>query len=334
MNEVAALAASPAGEDVLLPALEGVVRETFGARSTIAAIRRMTAKDQTSHACHMVTVRLGTREELTLFFKDYSSYKGRRPGMKERSERELRVYRDLLSGTDLGTARYYGSLWDQPQGFFGVLLELVPGTPVRYCEFPYWLSAAGWLGRMQGYFARHSTLLEKCDFLLRHDEHFFHSVAEKAARSVFERSPELARRLAPVLSEYDRVVKILASPFTTLVHGSYGAGQVLADSGVEPPRLCPIDWEFAGVGPALYDLGVLVDGFKTPRLDELLDTYRREATAHGVPVPDNDTMKLVIHCCRLHRVMHHLSRCMERNYPDTAVSSLMDMSDQLSKVVL
>ncbi|PYU87747.1 MAG: hypothetical protein DMG08_27335 [Acidobacteria bacterium] len=91
MNEVAALAASPAGEDVLLPALEGVVRETFGARSTIAAIRRMTAKDQTSHACHVVTVRLGTREELTLFFKDYSSYKGRRPGMKERSERELRV---------------------------------------------------------------------------------------------------------------------------------------------------------------------------------------------------------------------------------------------------
>src|SRR2546426_3378591 len=105
--------------------------------------------------------------------------------MKERSERELRVYRDLLSGTDLGTARYYGSLWDQPQGFFGVLLELVPGTPVRHCEFPYWLSAAGWLGRVQGYFGRHLTLFGECAFFLRDYENFFYSVAGKAAPSVF-----------------------------------------------------------------------------------------------------------------------------------------------------
>ena len=334
MNEVAALAASPAGEDVLLPALEGVVRETFGARSTIAAIRPITAKARTSHACHLVTVGLGTGEEMTLFLKDYSSYKGSRPGMEERREREMCVYRDLLGGADLGTARYYGSLWDQPRGFFGVLLEFVPGTPVRYCEFPYWLSAAVWLGRMQGYFARHSTLLEKCDCLLRHDEHFFHSVAVKAERSVFERMPALARRLAPVLGEYDRVAKILACPLTTLVHGSYAAGQVLVNPGVEPQRPCPIDWEFAGVGPALYDLGVLVDGFKTPRLDELLDAYRDEATAQGVPVPDDDKMKLVMRCCRLHRVMHHLSRCAERNYPDTAVAGLIQMSDQLSRLVL
>jgi hypothetical protein len=215
-----------------------------------------------------------------------------------------------------------------------MLLEFVPGTPVRYCEFPYWVSAAGWLGRMQGCFVRQSTLLEKCDFLLKHDEHFFHSVAEKAARSVFERSPELARRLAPVLGGYDKVVKMIASPFTTLVHGSYGAGQILAVAGVDPQRLCPIDWEFAGVGPALYDLGVLVDGFKPPRLDELLDTYRREAEAHGVPVPDTGTMKLVIDCCRLHRVMHHLSRSTERNYPDTSVTGLIQVSDQLSKLVI
>src|SRR5436190_15561670 len=107
MNKVAAAAACPAGEDALLQSLEGVVRETFGGRSTIAAMRRMTAKDQTSHACHVVTVRLGTGEERTLFFKDYSSYKGCRPGMTERRERELFVYRDLLRGTDLGTARYY-----------------------------------------------------------------------------------------------------------------------------------------------------------------------------------------------------------------------------------
>jgi len=334
MNKVAATAASSACEDALLQPLEGIVRETFGRRSTIAAIRRLTAKDRASHACYVVTVRPGRGEELNLFFKDYSSYKGRRPGMEERHEREMRVYRDILREAELGTPRYYGSLWDRPQGLFGVLLELVPGTPVRYCEFPYWLSAAGWLGRMQGHFARHSTLLEKCDFLLKHDEHFFHSVAEKAARSVSERSPELARLLTPLLSDYDKVVKTLASPFTTLVHGSYGAGQVLANPGIEPLRLSPIDWEFAGVGPALYDLGVLVDGFKTPRLDELLETYRRETTAHGVPVPDNDTMNRVIHCCRLHRVMHHLSRCTERNYPDTAVTGLIQMSEQLSKQVL
>src|SRR5436309_16048014 len=100
MNEVAALAASPAGEDVLLPALEGVVRETFGARSTIAAIRPMTAKARTSHACHLVTVRLGTGEEMTLFLRDDSSYKGSTPGMEERREREMCVYRVLVGGPD------------------------------------------------------------------------------------------------------------------------------------------------------------------------------------------------------------------------------------------
>ena len=70
--------------------------------------------------------------------------------------------------------------WDESQGTFWLLLEFVNGVEVRFCEFEYWIAAAGWLGRLQGYFTQHSDRLSACDFLVHHDTDFFQSRAELA----------------------------------------------------------------------------------------------------------------------------------------------------------
>src|SRR5207248_10093151 len=122
---------------------------------------------------------------------------------RRRRERELRIYRDLIGGTEaqaqLGTPRYYGSVWDDKAGRYWLLLEYVDGTEVGYCDFTYWVGAARWLGRMQGYFAQQAEQLRDCDYLIRHDEDFFLSHFELAVRTLSHIPASLAQRLAGIL---------------------------------------------------------------------------------------------------------------------------------------
>jgi aminoglycoside phosphotransferase (APT) family kinase protein len=51
----------------------------------------------------------------------------------------------------------------------------------------------------------------------------------------------------------------------TLVHGDFYSSNVLVQRAWGPTRICPIDWEMAGVGPALLDLAALTSGAWTER---------------------------------------------------------------------
>src|ERR671933_3037496 len=201
-----------ADADVLRQCVERIVRDRCGGRSAIVGIHRQRHERSSSYACDVVTVELATGDELQIFLKNLGMSYRSDAGLQQRRERELRVYRDLLTEADLGAATYYDSVWDESGGPCWLLLEFVDGMRLHGLGgVDYWIAAAGWLGRMQRHFAQQTSRLRAYDGLLRHDARFFWSTAERAVRAVSHISPPSADRLAHVLTSYDRFVDVMAA---------------------------------------------------------------------------------------------------------------------------
>jgi Phosphotransferase enzyme family len=328
------LALQQADEEALRGCLEGAFPELFARAPAVAAVSRSRSEVSASYDAYVVTVRPAAGEGLKVFLKDFGFSRLPKEGLERRRERELRVYRDLLAGADVGTARYHGSVWDRSRGRFWLLLEFVDGLPLRDCELDSWVGAAGWLGRMQGSFARHRDRLAGCDWLLRHDAGFFRSKGEMSLRAVCRTSASLAARLESALRGYDRLVAVMASQPSTLVHGSYRPENILVTRDAEPPRVCPVDWELAAVGAPLYDLAFIADGFRPPERDRLWGAYREQAESWNISVPDREEIRYVVDCFRLHKILKSLSESWEKRFPAGTVAKLVGMAEELSRRLL
>jgi phosphotransferase family enzyme len=319
-------------EDALRRCLENSLSALACQSPPIVGIQRTRSDKATSYDLEVLTIQFTTGGEVKLFLKDFGFSRLPKNDLAQQRERELCVYRDLLAQAELDTARYYGAVWDDPRQRFWLLLEFVAGTELRFCEFDHWVRAAGWLGRMQGFFAQHTSHLKACDFLARHDVAFFWSKAEVALHAVSQFSITLADRLARILNRYDRLVAVMAGQAPTLVHGSYRPQNILVDPSAEPIRICPTDWELAALGAPLYDLAFLSDGFRPPRLEMLWDAYREQAKLYGVSVPDNEELRHVVDCFRLHKIIKSLSESVRKQFPERTVAKLVGMGEELSNI--
>src|SRR5262245_56840964 len=121
-----------ADEDALSRCLEGI--------GTVAGIERVRSADSSSYTSEVVTVRLAGGEAFRLFFKDFGSSRLAKDDPERHRDRELGVYRDLLAEADLGTAGYWGAVWDGSAGRFWLLLEFVDAVPLSSCRFEWWES--------------------------------------------------------------------------------------------------------------------------------------------------------------------------------------------------
>jgi aminoglycoside phosphotransferase (APT) family kinase protein len=228
--------------------------------------------------------------------------------MGQMREREVRVYQGLLEDANLGTPKYYDMVWDESRETYLLLLEYVDGTVLRYLEPNYWIAAAGWLGRMHGYFARHARYLSQLDFLVRHDTRFFSAKAEAALDGLSRASPGSVDRLAAIVDRYDRVVEAMVAHPPTLIHGSFRPYHIIVSGGPRLMRVCACDWERAAFGAPLYDLAYLTDGFKAPTLDLMFEMYRQGAMKFGMYVPQQEEMRYVVNCFRLHKIVNSLAK--------------------------
>jgi hypothetical protein len=121
-------------DEVLRQYLERGAPDLPRGRSPISQVRRERSESASSYASDIVAVRRETGEELRIFLKDFGFSRFLKDGAQQRRDRERGVYERLLAGTDLGTAACYGSVWDADRGPFWLLLELVDGPEVRFCE--------------------------------------------------------------------------------------------------------------------------------------------------------------------------------------------------------
>jgi aminoglycoside phosphotransferase (APT) family kinase protein len=280
-----------------------------------------------------VTVTLASGNEHKIFLKDFGSHQQMKEGMKRRRERELFVYKDLLEGAGLDTARYYGCIWNELESRFWLLLEFVQGERASDNFSEYLGAAAGWLGRMHGHFSQHSARLKGAAFLVHHDPEFFWSKAEHAARAVSQIAPPMGGRLASLLSRYDQLVEVITSQPQTLIHTTYRLDEILVDRSSKRLRLCPVDWELAAYGSPLYDLAFFTDGFEPPSLNEVLGAYRQEALSYKLYIPDGEEMRHAMNCFRFYRVINWLSQALDREYPESKVLELLALAEKRGSVV-
>ncbi len=185
--------------------------------------------------------------------------------------REATVYRSLLADANLGTARLDASISDSRRDRFWLVLEKVAGEPLYQLGFERWAEVARWLGRCHDHFAGVSA-----DYLVQYDHPFFKLWPARAGVS---------------LPGYDAAVARLSALPTTLVHGDFYPSNVL----VAPGRVCPVDWELAGVGPGVLDLAALSLGLRDEQLDRLAEAYRLARTEP----PEATEFAVDLACARL-----------------------------------
>jgi hypothetical protein len=325
---------TPTDEEVLRQCLGATLPEVLGRPCAIAALRQRRFDLATSYNAQVVEVRLDTGDEVKVFLKDYGFTVRPKDGPKQRREREVEVYRELLAGSGLGTPRYYGSVLDEPRGRLWLLLELVDGTPVGYLDVAgYWAPAAARLGRLHGHFAGQADRLRGCDFLVRHDDSFFWSRVDRAGHCVARLAPHLAGDLGRIVGRYGPVVERMAGQPRTLVHGGCRSTNILVQVTSDPARVCILDWEEAAYGPPLLDLAYLLDGIEPPTLDPLLDAYVAEARVYDLPLPPRRDMKYVIDCFRLHMTLTMLGQAVLKGYKEKDVAKLLAIAGRLSDAV-
>jgi thiamine kinase-like enzyme len=93
------------------------------------------------------------------------------------------------------------------------------------------------------------------------------------------------------------VERLIALP-VTFIHGEFYASNVLVESNGRT-RICPIDWEMAGIGPSLIDLAALASGKWT-------DERRTELAAAYLDAAPSAEFLADLDCCLLHLAVQWL----------------------------
>jgi aminoglycoside phosphotransferase (APT) family kinase protein len=213
--------------------------------------------------------------------------------------REIAVYRDVLDPSGMSVPRYRGAFVDADCGRNWLFLERIRGEPLwQRDEVAVWRAAARWLARLHSSFAGGTTGISRR--LLRYDPHYFRLWLARARR--FVRWPE---SLAAGHRDFDWLaartldaLEWLSTQPATLVHGEFYPSNVMVETPSGRPRIRPVDWEMAGLGPGLLDLAALTSGAWSSTDREALTRAYREA----LPVemrPSAATLRRGVERCRL-----------------------------------
>ena len=195
------------------------------------------------------------------------------------------MYRSILNDADIGTARCYASLADDPADHYWLCLENVPGVELyQVGELLTWQSVAEWLARLHERFSRDGGWRSSAGGrrALRIGEPLMQAWYDRAHAFAAERQDVAAREALRTLEScWKEVVATLVAWPRTLLHGEFYASNVLVGNG-RPLRVCPIDWEMAADGPGVIDLAALTAGvWPHDEPGRIVDAYVDAAVAQG-----------------------------------------------------
>jgi aminoglycoside phosphotransferase (APT) family kinase protein len=141
-------------------------------------------------------------------------------------------------------------------------------------EFGTWEAVARSLARMHDDFAGALPTLpdESLVRLLRYDGDLFRGWLGRAKASAVCAADDraLTRGFDHLTSVYDQVIERLLSLPQTIIHGEFFADNILIAEAGGRVRVCPVDWEMAGVGPGLVDIAGLGAGSWTAEQNRAL----------------------------------------------------------------
>jgi hypothetical protein len=262
-----------------------------------------------------VEVALATREVCRLVVKHLSvarmlgDARRIRPRFVLEPRREVEMYRSVLRHEVHGTARFYGAFASEEGGWM-LALEHVDAAPLEETSYgPSWHEAARWLAWFHSSFAERPVDCES--WLVAYDAAYFGIWPDRAvglAQRTGTRASDL-EDLKAIASSYGAVAAALASQPTALVHGDFNVSNVLVSPG-DASRVCVLDWEMAGRGPALLDLAALTCGvWPSMERDSLIGAYRDaagECSSNPAGSVADEEFEIWLDLCTLHVAMQWL----------------------------
>jgi hypothetical protein len=282
------------------PELHAAIEAAF--LQPVKSMSRTFSPYSSSFTIEELEITFANGETTTMIFKNLASdamldaSRLVKPSFLYTPEREIQVYRSLLSTQDLGTPKMYGASVDCTMGRYWLLLEKVPAPLLSEIgDFETWLQVARWAARFHSAFdpvaARAAV-----PALLEYDASYYWRWLERARRSA-------GSILNRIVGRYDRVVDTLLESPRTLVHGEFYASNILVGKQGSEMRVCPVDWEMAGIGPSLLDVAAVASG-KWSRAEQLriLEAYH---SALPQPLRSGDLM-MAFDCCQLHTALQWL----------------------------
>lgn len=284
--------------------LEELLSSHLARPCSIAKLSRVDSTYRTSAAIEELEIGLDDGAVIELVLKDAGdaalSEMARRakPAFLRDPQREIEVYRTILSSRDLGTAQLYGAVVDPARGRFWLLIERVPGVELYQVGEPgTWQEVARWLARAHVSFARDAEQLAERGRLVHYDAAFYRTWIDRACAHA---SGGERRSLEWLALRYGLVVERLAALPVTVLHGELYASNVLVAERGEGTRVCPVDWEMAALGPAPVDLAALVARWDAASRERLARAYHDAlATDDGEVLPWPEFAEQLA-LCRLH----------------------------------
>jgi hypothetical protein len=296
----------PPTDHAITTALEG----QFGS-AAIVSLRRRPYRYATSFPLEELRVGLDHGTEVTLILKDLTwgrlAERSRRskPAFLFEPRREVETYRRILGPHAIGARCYAavgaGSSW-------WLILEKAAGRELwQLGDEASWEAAARWLATMHTSFAGRGREVHAANpYLLTHGRGSFLGWAHRAQVALADSEDARAPELIAALSRYDPVADELAALPETLVHGEFYPSNVLVSRETDDSRVCPVDWEMAGTGPALLDIAALVSGWGEADRVRLIEVYVAEMARHGTPVAPLGETLTAVDRCRLHLAVQWL----------------------------
>jgi Ser/Thr protein kinase RdoA (MazF antagonist) len=211
-------------------------------------------------------------------------------------QREIEVYRSLLSKIDSGAPKMYGAITEPAARRYWLFLENVPGRPLpEIGEFDIWLEAARWLARFHTSFDP-SAARVAAPQLLEHDAAYYRLWLGRAHQAA-------GSTLDPIVAQYERVIEVMLELPCTLIHGEFYPSNILVLKRASDVRICAVDWEMAATGPGLCDIAALASG------DWTRDDRLRLVEAYHSVLPQRlrpRDLLLAFDCCQLHIALQWL----------------------------
>jgi aminoglycoside phosphotransferase (APT) family kinase protein len=238
--------------------------------------------------------------------------------------REIATYERILTPLETGAPRFYGSAIDRRRGCYWLFLERVRGVPLTEVgDFSVWLQASAWLAWMHCRSARDFSLAEAAEAvpLVHYDRAHSRAWMERARRRLdADAAQPRSRRLhfASLAAQYERVLDEIAALPSGFVHGDFFASNVLVETAEGQARIRPVDWEVAGMGPALMDLAALTAGRWTEeQRAQLAIGYRTVISRNEGTVQTDANFMRALDCCRLQLAVRLLGYAREWTPPAT-----------------
>jgi Phosphotransferase enzyme family len=251
--------------------------------------------------------------EMELILKDLSrdrlltEARTTKPAFLHQPEREVETYRRILAPAGIGP-RCFAAVAEPDPPRHWLLLEKVPGVELwQVGELSVWEAVARWLGGLHARFAARIDGLRGANpYLLEHSLSWYRSWCERARAALARSDDRRASTLQGALDGYGEAIAPLAKLPRTFVHGELYPSNVLVVPDDQPPRVCPVDWEMAAIGPGLMDLAALVGGWDPPERGRLVAAYLSGLPEGDPARPASNTLDVDLARCRLHFALQWL----------------------------